>query len=175
MGADRFRLHRPLRVLAAVAAAAVILGAGCLSADLSKDAKVNAGVLECLPPGTKAPTSVARAVWFPNASGFESADNTGRGYMTGVVALAGNRLWFMTWDETLKQYEMRHVVEVLPAIRVEVVRGGTASMLVVQSRNRSFDGYELMNGGQMGSDSEATRSLCDSIQALRLKSPEPDS
>ena len=163
-----------MRFLAGAAALAGLLGAGCVSADLSRDSKVTAGVIECLPPGTKAPLAIERAVWFPNASGFESADNTGRGYQTGVVALAGNRLWFMVWDETLRQFDMRHVVEVLPAIKVEVVHAGTAEMLVVQSRNRSFDGYELMNGGELGSDSGATRALCDRIRALRLKYPDPD-
>jgi len=164
----------PMRLLAVAAAVAGFMAEGCLSADLSKDAKVSAGVAECLPPGTKAPVAVARAVWFPNASGFESADNTGRGYQTGVVALAGNRLWFMVWDESLRQFDMRHVVEVLTAMKVEVVHSGTAEMLVVQSRNRSFDGYELMNGGELGSDSGATRALCDRIQALRIKYPDPD-
>lgn len=162
------------RFLAGGAALAALLACGCLTADLSGDARVAAEVAECLPPGTKAPVAVERAVWFPHASGFGSADNSGMGHMTGVVALAGNSLWFMTWDETLHQFDMRRVVEVLPATGVEVVRAGTASMLVIQSRNRSYDGFELMNGGEIGSDSGATQGLCDKIAALRARYPESD-
>jgi hypothetical protein len=153
---------------------AALLVAGCVSADLSNDAKTTGDVIECLPPGTPAPSAVARAVWFPNASGFGSSDETGMGHFTGVLALAGDRLWFMTWDDTLHQFNMHHVVEVLQAARVEVDHAGTAAMLVIQSRNRSFDSYELMNGGELGSDSKATQDLCDRIQALRQRNPQAD-
>jgi hypothetical protein len=156
-------------------ACALLLGSGCVSADLSGDAKVAGEVAECLPPGTPAPSVVARAVWFPNADGFRTADETGMGRMVGVLALAGNRLWFMAWDDTVHQYSMRHVVEVLPAARVEVAHLGTASMLVVESHNRSFDSYELMYGQELGSDTRSTQDLCDRIQALRLRHPDPDS
>jgi hypothetical protein len=161
-------------LLACCAALAALLGAGCVSADMSKDAKVTGEVVECLPPGTPAPTEVARAIWFPNASGFGSADETGMGHVAGVLALAGNRLWFMSWNDQEHQFEMQHVVELIPAMRVEVAYAGTAAMLVVQSRNRSFDSYELMYGQEIGSDVKATRDLCDQIQALRLKHPDAD-
>lgn len=166
--------HVVPRLFAHTALVAALLGSGCVSADLSRDAKTTGEVVECLPPGTPAPTAVARAVWFPNASGFGSADETGMGHFTGVLALAGGTLWFMTWDDTLHQFNMHHVVEVLPAMKVEVDHAGSAAMLVVQSRNRSFDSYELMNGGELGSDSKATQVLCDRIQALRLKNPQTD-
>jgi hypothetical protein len=152
----------------------LLLAAGCVSADLSGDAKVAGEVADCLPPRTPAPSVVARAVWFPNADGFETADETGMGHMSGVLALAGGRLWFMTWDDTVHQYSMRHVVEVLPAAKVEVAHLGSASMLVVESRNKSFDSYELMHGQELGSDTRATQDLCDRIQALRLRNPDPD-
>jgi hypothetical protein len=145
-----------------------------VSADLSSDAKVAGEVAECLPPGTPAPSAVARAIWFPNASGFGSADNTGMGHVSGVVALAGDRLWFMSWNDQQHQFQMEHDVAVLMAMKVEVDHAGTASMLVVESGNRSFDSFELMTGGQLSSDSKATQDLCDRILALRAKHPEPD-
>jgi hypothetical protein len=153
---------------------ALLLGAGCVSADLSGDSKVAGEVAECLPPRTPAPSVVARAIWFPNADGFDTADETGMGHMAGVLAFAGGRLWFMAWDDTVHQYGMRHVVEVLPAAKVEVVRLGSASMLVVESRNKSFDSYELMYGQELGSDTRATQDLCDRIQALRKGNPQAD-
>ena len=50
----------------------------------------------------------------------------------------------------------------------------SAAMLVIQSSNRSFDGFELMNGGQLGSDPAVTQSLCDKLQAIRARNPETD-
>lgn len=152
----------------------LLLLAGCVSADLSKDAKVTAGVAECLPPGTAAPTEIVSAIWFPNASGFGSADNTGMGHLSGVLALAGDKLWFMTWNGQEHHYDMQHVVSFIPALKVEVAREGAAAMLVVESGNRSFDSYELMTGGQVGSDAVTTQRLCDEVTAIRARNPEPD-
>ncbi len=165
---------RIANALLGIASCALLLGAGCVGADLSGSAKVAGEVAECLPPGTPAPSVISRAVWFPNADGFGTADETGMGHMVGVLAFAGGRLWFMAWDDTVHQYSMRHVVEVLPAAKVEVARLGSASMLVVESRNKSFDSYELMYGQELGSDSKATQDLCGRIQALRLRSPQTD-
>jgi hypothetical protein len=162
------------RFLACTAALAGLLAAGCVSADLSGDSKTAGDVADCLPPGTATPSVVARAIWFPNANGFGSADETGMGHLVGVLALAGDKLWFMTWDDTVHQFSMRHVVEVLPAAKVEVASLGSASMLVIESRNRSFDSYELMYGQELGSDSKATQDLLGKIQALRLKFPDVD-
>jgi hypothetical protein len=162
------------RFVAPVAAIAALLGSGCVSADLSSNAKVTGEVAECLPPGTPAPTATARAIWFPNASGFASADNTGMGHVSGVLALAGDRLFFMSWNDQEHQYQMEHVIAVLMAMKAEVDHAGTASMLVIESSNSSFDSFELMTGGQISSDSKATQDLCDRIQALRAKHPQPD-
>jgi hypothetical protein len=156
------------------AAIALLLGAGCVSADLSKDAKANSQVAECLPPGTPAPAMIASAIWFPNASGFGSSDETGMGHMQGVLALAGDKLWFMTWNDTVHQYDMQHIVDFVPALKVDVDHALTATMLVIQSGNRSFDGFELMNGGRLGSDPAATQDLYGKIQAIRAKHPQTD-
>jgi hypothetical protein len=162
------------RFMAPLAAVAALLGAGCVSADLSGNAKVRSEVFECLPPGTPGPSVVERAIWFPNASGFSSADNTGMGHVSGVVALAGDRLWFMSWNDQEHQFQMEHDIPIFLAMKVEVDQAGTTSMLVVESGNRSFDSFELMTGGQISSDSRATQDLCDRIQALRAKHPEQD-
>jgi hypothetical protein len=156
------------------AALCLISAVGCVSADLSKDAKVTTGVAECLPPGTAAPTEVVNAIWFPNASGFGSADNTGMGHLSGVLALAGDKLWFMTWNGAEHHYDMQHVVSFIPALRVDVANEGTAAMLVIESGNRSFDSFELMRGGEIGSDPAATQRLYDEVKAIRAKNPEPD-
>jgi hypothetical protein len=164
-----------LRLFVGTAAAlGLLLMAGCISADLSKDAKVTTGVAECLPPGTAAPTEILSAIWFPNASGFGSADNTGMGHMSGVLALAGDKLWFMTWNGPEHHFDMQHVVSFIPAMKVEVAREGAAAMLVIESGNRSFDSFELMTGGQIGSDAATTRRLCNEVMAIRAKNPEPD-
>jgi hypothetical protein len=163
-----------LRVCGLGAICASLFGAGCVSADLSNDAKVTGEVVECLPPGTPPPSMVASAIWFPNASGFGSADETGMGHISGVLALAGDKLWFMSWNDPEHHFDMQHVVAFLPAIKIDVARAGTAAMLVVESSNRSFDAFELMNGGQIGSDPAATQSLCEKLRVLRAKNPQPD-
>jgi hypothetical protein len=156
------------------AALGLFAAVGCVSSDLSKDAKVTAAVAECLPPGTAAPTEIVSAIWFPNASGFGSADNTGMGHISGVLALAGNKLWFMSWNGPERHYDMQHVVSFLPALKVDVAREGSAAMLVIESGNRSFDGFELMSGGQIGSDPATTQRLCEEVRAIRARNPEPE-
>jgi hypothetical protein len=169
------RICRIRRGLAgALIAPVLLLAAGCVSADLSRDAQVTEGVAECLPPGTAAPTEIVSAIWFPNASGFGSADNTGMGHLSGVLALAGNKLWFMTWNAPEHHYDMRHVVSFLPALRVDIAREGAAAMLVIESGNRSFDSFELMSGGQIGSDPSTTQRLYDEVTTIRAKNPDPD-
>jgi hypothetical protein len=147
----------------ALAAAAALAAAGCVSSDLSRDAETTGEVAECLPTDTPAPTSVARAIWYPHASGFESSE----GHETGVLALAGGKLWFMEWNDAGQHLDMEHVIDVLHASAIKVVHFGTSSMLVVQSGNESFDSFELMNGGEIGSDPRATEALCDRLQALQ--------
>jgi hypothetical protein len=146
------------------------LAAGCVSADLSKDADTAGAVAECLPTDTPAPSVVVRAIWYPHATGFGSAD----AHESGVLALAGPKLWFMEWNDSGRHFDMEHVVDVLHAQSVGVVRFGTSAMLVVQSGDLSFDSFELMNGGEIGTDTNATQALYERIQALRPKSPAPD-
>jgi hypothetical protein len=160
--------------LGLLAALAAFLCTGCVSADLSNDAKIGGEVAECLPPGTPAPTMVVSAIWFRNANGFGSVDETGMGHVSGVLALAGDRLWFMSWNDPEHHFDMQRVVAFLPALRVEVARAGTAAMLVIQSSNRAFDSFELMNGGQIGSDPTVTQGLYEKLQVLRAKNPQQD-
>jgi hypothetical protein len=164
-------LFRPAAIGGAVA---VLLACGCASSDLSGDSGIAAGVAECLPVDTPAPSAVVRAIWFPDADGFGSADASPLGHSTGVLALAGDRLWFMTWNDPEHHFDMRHVVAFLPAVSVRVSRLGTSAMLVIQSGNLSFDSFELMNGGQFGSDPRATQELCDRLNALRARNPQAD-
>ncbi len=168
-------MRRSVHLLAGFCSvAAMLFGAGCVSADLSNDAKVTSEVVECLPPGTPPPSMVVSAIWFRNANGYGSVDETGMGHVSGVLALAGNRLWFMSWNDPEHHFDMQHVVSFLPAMRVEVARAGTGSMLVIQSANRAFDSFELMNGGQIGSDPAVTQGLYEELQLLREKNPQPD-
>jgi hypothetical protein len=155
-------------------ASAGLFGAGCVSADLSGDAKIASEVAECLPPGTPAPSMVASAIWFRNANGYGSVDETGMGHVSGVLALAGNKLWFMSWNDPEHHFDMQRVIAVLPALRVEVARAGAGAMLVIESGNRAFDSFELMSGGQIGSDPAATQSLYGKLQLLRERNPQPD-
>lgn len=153
-------------------AIAALICAGCVSSDLSTDAKVAEEVAECLPPGTASPAAVARAIWFPNASGIGSTDALPV-HVTGVLVLAGDKLWFMAWNDPEHHYDMLHVVAVLLAENIRVDRLGTSTMLVIQSGNDSYDSYELMNGGSFGSDPKATQDLYEKLRVLRLKSPSP--
>jgi hypothetical protein len=147
---------------------------GCVSADLSNDAKITSEVVECLPPGTPSPSAVVSAIWFRNANGYGSVDETGMGHVSGVLALAGNKLWFMSWNDPEHHFDMQRVIAFLPALRVEVARAGAGAMLVIESGNRAFDSFELMSGGRIGSDPAATRGLYEKLQLLRDKNPQHD-
>jgi len=152
----------------------VLLGSGCASSDLSNSTEITSEVAECLPVDTPPPTAVARAIWFPNASGFGSTDASPLGHATGVLALAGDKLWFMVWNNPEHHFDMLHSVAVLQAAKISVARLGPSTMLVVQSRNLSFDSFELMKKGQFSSDAEATQALCDQLLVLRSKNPQSD-
>jgi hypothetical protein len=160
-----------LRVI--IGAVAAILGAGCESSDLSKKTDVTSEVVICLPPDTPAPSAVVRAIWFPNAQGIGSTDASPV-RVTGVLALAGDRLWFMAWNNPEHHFDMLHVIAVLAAEKIGISRMGSSAMLVIQSGNDSFDSYELMNGGEFGSDPRVTQDLYDKLQALRSKHPQTD-
>lgn len=164
----------PRRLGSIAGAAAALLCAGCVSSDLSNNAEITGEVVECLPVGTAAPSAVVRAIWFPDANGFGSTNESPLGHATGVLALAGDRLWFMSWNDPEHHFDMRHVIAFLPAAKVSVERLGTSAMLVIQSANLSFDSFELMNGGEFGSDPKVTEELCARLQALRSRNPQSD-
>jgi len=156
------------RLLGAVALG---LAAGCAS-DLSNDADVNKEVVIAMPTDAPAPTEVVRAVWFPYANGFKATDQS-LVHVTGVLALAGDKLWFMAWNDHEHHYDMLHVIDFIQADKVGVDHFGTAAMLVVQSGNDSFDSFQFMGKGQFASDPRETEQLYQAIQALRAKSPAP--
>ncbi len=161
----------PARILSVFALAGALAGSGCISADLTKGADVRREVAECLPEGTQAPSLVLRAIWFPSTNGFKSPDGAPLGRVSGVLALAGDSLWFMIWNEGEHHYDMTHTVSFLPPATLRIDRFGTASMLVIQSGNLSYDSFELMNGGDLGSDPKATQELYDTLQARRARAP----
>ena len=154
--------------------AAATLAAGCVSADLSTDTKATANVIEALPTDTPAPAAIARAIWYPNARGFGTTGASPLGRASGVLALAGSKLWFMAWNGEERHYDMLHDVDVLTALTVSIDRAGPSAMLVIQSRTHAYDAFELMNGGQFTSDPKATQALVDQIEALRAKHPQAD-
>ena len=163
------------RTLAAgLLAALLVAGPGCVSSDLSKNAETNASVLECLPPGTPAPLVVVRAFWFPKARGFGSTDASELGHAAGALALAGDRLWFMAWNHEEHHFDMLHDIDVASTQDISVVHLGSSTMLVVESHNQSFDSFELMNGGQFGTDPAATQALFASLQQIRSRHPQGD-
>ena len=151
------------------ALAALLIMAGCATSDLSKNTKITDSVVECLPPGTPAPTVVARAVWYPKASGFGTTDASPLGHATGVLALAGDKLWFMAWDNSQLHYDMLHSVSFLRADQIRIDHLGPSAMLVVQSGDLSYDAFELMEGGAFSSDPKATEDLFQKLQDLRAK------
>ncbi len=155
-------------------AVTALIGAGCASSDLTGDSKVAGEVAECLPTDAPAPSMVVRAIWFPNASGFGSTDALAMGHVTGVLALAGGNLFFMAWNGPEHHFDMVHVVSFLTAARVGVARLGPSAMLVVLSRNLSYDSFQLMNEAGLGSDAGKTQELCERLLALRSRNPEPD-
>jgi hypothetical protein len=165
------RLGTPARIFSALTLAGALAGSGCVSADLTKGADVRREVAECLPEGTQAPSLVLRAIWFPSTNGFRSPDAAPFGRVSGVLALAGDMLWFMNWNETEHHYDMTHSVSFMPPATLRIDRFGTASMLVIQSGNMAYDSFELMNGGDLGSDPKATQELYDNLQARRARAP----
>jgi hypothetical protein len=156
-------------------AIAGLFWAGCASSDLSKDAGTTSEVVECLPTDAPTPSMIARAIWYPNASGFGSTDASPLGHVTGVLALAGDKLYFMSWNGEERHFDVHHVVNFLKAAGIRVARFGPSALLVIESRNLSFDSFELMKGGQVISDPQATQDLCDKLQAFRAKHPQADS
>jgi len=147
---------------------------GCLHADISKSKSATDQVQDCLPPGTPTPSHIVRAIWFPGANGMASADDNGMGHLSGVIALCGPKLYFMTYDDAEKHYDMQHVIDVSTAHDVRVNRVAGSLLLVVQSRNLAFDGFTLMGAANLGTDSDMTQQLCTELQAIRAKNPDKD-
>jgi hypothetical protein len=92
----------------------------------------------------------------------------------GVLAIAGDKLYFMWWNAPEHHFDVYHVVDFLTAANIGVDRLGPSAMLVVESRDLSFDSFELMKGGELLSDPQATQDMCDRLQALRAKHPQQD-
>ncbi|HEX3729729.1 MAG TPA: hypothetical protein VHV47_07990 [Opitutaceae bacterium] len=160
-----------LRALAALGGVlAGLLAGGCASSDVSQDARLGAQVAEGLPVGTPAASMIVRAFWFPKANG---ASSTGPA-LKGVLALAGDKLYFLAWNDQLNTYDTQQSVAFLPAIKVEVVRNGLTPLLVIESKNMSFDAFELMQGGSVVPDAATTQALFERLQDLRAKNPPPD-
>jgi hypothetical protein len=146
-----------------------LLCAGCASSDLSQNADATGDVVACLPTDAPAPAVVARAIWYQNARGFGSTDESALGHVTGVIALAGESLYFMEWNDPERHYDMLKVIDVPSITTMRVDRFGGAAMLVVESGHLTFDSFELMNKGQFGSDPQATQALYDKLTALQAK------
>ena len=151
-----------------------MLAAGCVSSDVSSDAQVAGEVAEALPVGTPAPVMIAKAIWFPKSSGAASIDHSPFRPLTGVLALSGDKLFFMIWDDSLHSFDVQQTIAVLPAVKISVIHSATTSTLVIASPNLSFDAFELMSGGQFGSDSATTDALYAKLKDLRAKHPPPD-
>lgn len=160
--------------LGRLCACAALFGAGCASANLSDDAKIAGEVQVGLPVGTPAPAMVARAIWFPGANGHNSVDASPLGHMSGVLALAGDKLWFLAWNDALQAYDARQSISLPRAAGVSVVRYGSSAMLVVESWNLSFDAFELMDKSRLASDPQTTRAFYEKIREIRAKTPPPD-
>jgi hypothetical protein len=155
-------------------AAAALFVAGCASSDLSQETNTTSEVVECLPTDAPSPSLVARAIWYPKASGFGSTDATPLGHVTGVLALAGDKLYFMWWNAPERHYDVYTTVDLMKAARISVARLGPSAMLVIESRNLSFDSFELMKGGHFLPDPQGTQDLFDKLQVLRAKNPQQD-
>jgi hypothetical protein len=162
------------RIPQALALGLALLAPGCASSDVSKDAKVRDEVVLALPTDAPAPEQVSRAIWFPNGSGFGSSDWSPLGHPAGVLVLAGDRLWFMTWNDHEHHYDVQRSIDFIAAARLAVAHLGTASMLVVQAGNNALDAFELMEGGEVGSDPKATQALYERLQDLRARHPAQD-
>lgn len=168
------RFFAKKRILALAAAAALLSGAGgCASSDVSKNPEIASEVQEALPTDVPAPVMVARAMWFPNSSGFGSTGDTTLGRASGVLALAGNQLWFLAWDDQEKHFDVLRTVDFLSAASLRVDRLGPARLLVIQEKNLGFDAFELMRAGAFASDGPATEALYAKLEALRAANPQP--
>jgi hypothetical protein len=154
-------------LLSAPLAGALLLW-GCASSDLSGDASINEEVAICLPPGTGELAQVNRAMWFPNAGGVASTDSS-IVHVSGVLALAGTKLWYMAWNDHEHHFDMLHTVDLIQAERVFIDRLGTSTMLVVRSGNDLLDSFQLMDKGELASDTKATGELLAKIEALRAR------
>ena len=173
-GARRFRYAGSMRrLLFTVGCAGALLAGGCASSDLSRDTDLTREVVISLPPETPAPTDIVKAVWFPNANGFKSTD-TNQVHVSGVLVLAGERLWFMAWNDHEHAFDMLHDIAFLRADKVGVDHFGTSAMLVIQSGNDSFDSFQLMGKGSFNSDPGLTQALGDKLAALRARNPQTD-
>jgi hypothetical protein len=153
--------------------AAILALAGCASSDLTKNDNTASEVAISLPPGTSAPTLIVRAIWSPGASGFGSVDSM-LVHESGVLALADDKLWFLSWDGDEKHYDMDHMIDVETINDAHVSRLGASLMLVVQSHNLSYDGFTLMGTGQIQSDPGSTQGLLDRLKAIRAAHPDKD-
>jgi hypothetical protein len=80
----------------------------------------------------------------------------------------------MWWNAPEHHYDVYHVVDFMTAANISVAHLGPSAMLVIESRNMSFDSFELMKGGQVFPDPQATEDLCDKLQAQRAKRPQQD-
>jgi hypothetical protein len=161
-------------LLSVLCLGALVVLSGCLHADITKNASTAGEVADCLPPGSPAPTNIFRAIWFPGASGFGSTDNNGMGHLSGVVVLSGSKLYFMTYDDAEKHYDMQHVIDVYTAHDVRVTKMAGSLLLVIQSHNLGYDAFSLMGAANMGSDSDMTQQLCTELEAIKDKNPDKD-
>lgn len=168
---------RPFRfpsLLSLVALGLAALLSGCLHADISRNKEQASDVADCLPPGTPAPSHIIRAIWFPAANGLSAANDNGMGHLSGVVALSGTKLYFMTYDDTEKHYDMQHVIDIWTAHDIRVNSMAGSLLLVIQSRSRAFDAFQMMGAANMGTDTDMTQELCTDLQAIRAKNPDKD-
>ena len=156
------------------AALAILGGAGCKSSDLSADINIPREVAEALPTDAPAPTDIARAIWYPHASGFGTTDDSSVGHASGVLSMAGDKLWFMSWNDVEHHFDVLRTIPFLDAKRLSVAHFGGATMLVIESDNLSFDSFELMTGSRISSDQIGTEALFEKLQALRWKRPPAD-
>ena len=156
------------------AATTALLVAGCASSDLSQDAKLQGQIAEGLPVGTPSPEMMVRAIWYPKAEGAGSTELSPVRPIVGVLALAGDHLYFLEWNDTLLAYDTRIDIDVGSTIKVAAVQSGLSPMLVVESKNLSFDSFELMKAGQFAPDWDTTSELCKKLQDIRSRTPPVD-
>ena len=129
---------------------------------------------EALPTDAPAPTDIVRAIWYPHASGFETTYISPVGHASGVLVVAGNKLWFMAWNDVERHFDILRTLSFLEAKNVSLAHFGGSTMLVFESDNLGFDSFELMPSSRLGSDQIGTQALFDKLQALRSKNLHPD-